>query len=523
MSGGDGGRVSRAGLEPDVPPPWGHRPSIYRHIRAHLSTGPLGLTPGGQSLPDDEVFRSRSPVRRVAELPAEAFGKAWAPDEGRMSAAIFGALKRATRAPSQANVRKLYDSVVASWGIDYLVAFRHVLMRDATVDRPRARALATWFARGAADREVVKWALATLRVVSRDEVDLLLTLGRHEEFTREAVDAARDSVGDPDRVIWELARHAPGWARIHAIWSLAGTSDPAIKSWMLREGFDQPILIQWTAHRRATTGGLLDALSREQIDDDLLKGAGCILRALVTTDPETGTPRGMSAYADGAAAVEAYLGHVLRSAGTLQQFVVVEGLARFCTDGEKDWAALAAHGWTPERRARIERRARGFLARDHCRALAIAGLSEDSADFDDAVAVAQALGIDTWDCEFRRRVGGEDRWYEVMLTDDPDRVERVTALALERIPLAEIATYPHDFNLYLIVQELRRFPGTGLALVHAALRSPEIGNRTVALKALAAWGESRWGPETRALLEAARDIEPEDEVRERMGKLLSSQ
>jgi len=496
----------------DLPPPWGDRPSIYQHVRAHLSTGPEGLTQGGESLPDDEVFRSQSHVHPVTDAPDEAFGTDWAPDEARTGASIFGALKRATRAPSQANVGRLYHSVVASSGIDYLDPFRYLLIDDATVDRRRAHELAKWFARGAADREVVKWALATLRVVSWDEVDLLLTLGRHEEFTSHAVDAARDSVSDPDRVIWELARHVTGWARVHAISCLAGTSDQAIKSWMLREWFDQSIVILWTAYTRATTGGLLDALSSEQIDDDLLKGAGQILLALIDV---SGCLRGMSHYVEGAAAVEGYLGHVLRSAGTLRQFLVVEGITRFCTDGGRDWATLAAYGWTPERRARIERQALGFLARDHWSALAIAGLSEDGAEFDDAVTVAQALGIDTWDRQFRRLVGGEDRWYEVMLTDDPQRVERVTALALERIP--------HDFNLFLIVQELARFPGKGLALVHAALRRSEIGNRKVALKALAAWGESRWGPETRAVLEAARDIEPVDEVRERMGKLLSGE
>jgi len=95
--------------------------------------------------------------------------------------------------------------VVASSGIDYLDPFRYLLIDDATVDRRRAHALAKWFARGAADREVVKWALATLRVVSWDEVDLLLTLGRHEEFTSHAVDAARDlgPDGEPPRTAVE--------------------------------------------------------------------------------------------------------------------------------------------------------------------------------------------------------------------------------------------------------------------------------------------------------------------------------
>lgn len=507
----------------DVPPPWGDRPSIYEHVRAHLSAGPEGLTAGGESLPDEEGIWSQSQDRQVADELDSPFGT-WAPDEARTSASILGLLKRAAHAASEANVRKLYDSVAATSGTDdYIYPFRHLLQDDTTVDRDRVRALAQWFARGAADREVVKWALATLGVVSRDEVDLLLTLGRHEEFTEYAVDAARHSVSDPDQVIWELARHVTGWHRAYAISRLAGASDQAIKGWMLREGFESLIMIEYAAYTLATTGGLLDALSREQIDDDLLKGAGRILQALITANASW--VRGMSDYAEGAAAVEAYLGHMLRSAGNLQEFLVVDDIRRFC--GE----ALAGYGWSPERRARIERAALGFLARDHWKTLAMAGLSQDSAEFETAVPVAQALGIDTWDHQFRRLVAGEDQWYGVMQTDDPQRVERVIPLALERIPIATAPAgelgvepaFPHDLNLFLIVQELRRFPGKGLALVHAALRSAGIGHRNVALRALAAWGESRWGPQTRALLEGARNIEPVDEVRERMGKLLSGE
>jgi hypothetical protein len=45
----------------------------------------------------------------------------------------------------------------------------------------------------------------------------------------------------------------------------------------------------------------------------------------------------------------------------------------------------------------------------------------------------------------------------------------------------------------------------------------------MALNALAAWGEWRWGPDTRPLLEAALKDEPVDDVRERIGKVLAGQ
>jgi hypothetical protein len=121
-----------------------------------------------------------------------------------------------------------------------------------------------------------------------------------------------------------------------------------------------------------------------------------------------------------------------------------------------------------------------------------------------------------------------------MQTDDRERVERVVALALERIPLAEIATGPEGedgigprfgehLKLAAVVGRLEYFPGMGLPLVHAALQSPSSFNRNHAIHALGAWGESHWGPETRALLEAAVESEPDDELRERMERVLAGE
>jgi hypothetical protein len=151
------------------------------------------------------------------------------------------------------------------------------------------------------------------------------------------------SVSEPHRLIWDLATHHDGWDRVHAIMGLAGTTDAEIKGWLLREGFGDWVMKLHTACTRATAGGLLDALSNEHVDDALLTGAGEILRALVTDQAVPDVE--ISDYADGVAAVEAYLGHVLRSAGTMQQFLVVDGIRRLCRDSERTgWRLRRAGG-----------------------------------------------------------------------------------------------------------------------------------------------------------------------------------
>ena len=204
---------------------------------------------------------------------------------------VFGSLKRATHAASLKNLQRLYDSAAGNSALDYIDPFLELLVNDATVERERVRQIAKWFAQAAPDREVVKWALATLGVVSRDEVDLLLTLGRHEEFTLYAVVAVKNSVAAPESVIWELGRHVKGWGRIHVVERLAGTENGDIKRWMLREGYENSIMLEYTAYTCATAGGLLEGLSAEALDDHLLKGAGEILDALISGDGNHGLRR----------------------------------------------------------------------------------------------------------------------------------------------------------------------------------------------------------------------------------------
>jgi hypothetical protein len=61
---------------------------------------------------------------------------------------------------------------------------------------------------------------------------------------------------------------------------LRETTDPDIRSWILREGYRNSIMHEYLAYIAATTGGLLEALRAETVDRRLLTAAGQILQAL---------------------------------------------------------------------------------------------------------------------------------------------------------------------------------------------------------------------------------------------------
>lgn len=75
--------------------------------------------------------------------------------------------------------------------------------------------------------------------------------------------------------------------------------------------------------------------------------------------------------------------------------------------------------------------------------------------------------------------------------------------------------------LTLIVQDLGRFPGVGWSLIRAAIRSPVIPNRNMAIKAQ--WDRKDWPADTAWTIKHALSVEPDDRVRERLRTLLRRQ
>lgn len=160
--------------------------------------------------------------------------------------------------------------------------------------------------------------------------------------------------------------------------------------------------------------------------------------------------------------------------------------------------------------------------------------SEDELEFAHADQAAKALGIDTWDIHWRRlkeKPADPGRWYHVMALCQDDRIEKVVEFAEANLNLAGIATgaadelglgrgFEQHSCLDYVLQELRRFPGRGVMLIEAGLKSPVVRNRNMAVAALAGWSRGEWSSGLESSLEQAAGCEPDENVRERMQKAL---
>ena len=125
--------------------------------------------------------------------------------------------------------------------VDAVVA---ALWATPGLDGDRVHELGTFLATQAPAPELVKLGLTLLGMVEGpDDRDVLLALGAHEELTIFAVVAMANRPDLGERDLWDLARRTRGESRLQVVERLGETRDPAIRAWLVREGYlDGPTL-----------------------------------------------------------------------------------------------------------------------------------------------------------------------------------------------------------------------------------------------------------------------------------------
>jgi len=479
-----------------------------------------------QTLPDElALAEDENRLRWAPGALDGAFGHHVARGDGKEKAAqITQAIVNVLRHSSRKNMRVLYQLLSEETPLDYIDDLLSGLSQSGAIDARRLRALTLFLATGAPDRQVVKCAMALLAFFPyQQSINILRTLGGHDEFTLYAVVAMR-AILPPEEYKQEwlaLARRVTGWGRIQLIERLPEEPDETLRQWLLRAGYANDVMVEYTAWHCAEHGRLHEALDGE-VDAELLAGAAEILRGMINGQPGPG----IDEYAFAALACERYLAHVIpATTGDLQHYQVVIEIARLAD--EESFA-------TEAERQKLKALCATIQAQPEWPALIEAGLyEEDVAIFDHALRLCREQGGDPWPAIYQRYRAQPENWlwYQMMQTDNADYIAQVVELAENELDLPAIASGPgkllgmgpqyrqHD-ALDSVLQDLKRFPGLGWELIQAGLQSPVTRNRHMALNALEAWPAASLPLETVALLEQARSQEPEEEVEKRLVQLL---
>jgi hypothetical protein len=510
------------------------RTSIYEHLRRHIHPEVPGLLPGGETLPDEEDFWSGRKLRWVAGgLDGTARHRAKREKPELTADQARWLLNKAAEGPTEPALRELHEFLVKFSVIDYIdTLLPAVASAGSRGDSGELIRIARWLVTASPNREPVKAGIALLGVLSKDdESDLLITLGRHDEFTLYSAVALTNMFEFPDTALMELGKHVHGWGRIGVIERLQYTTNPAVKNWMLRDGFRNTVMYEYSAYICAVAADLAGQLAQVEIDDELFDAATELLDALLTGGPA----KDINHYDDGVSVVQSYLRHLRVRPPALRTLRVSWLLKLRASRHSQSERSSLAEGrcWTPVFKNQIAEECREVMAWPVWPELTEKALaSDDPREFWLGLSSARILNIDTCDLCFAKLVAGGDYWFQVMGTDDPERAKRVVDFALETLPLKEMATGPaleigqgprwatHRY-LGVVLQGLEKFPGIGWPLIRAGFHSPGIRVRIMALRAFKKWSRALWPNDALTVMRLALNAEPDDELRQRLAEFLA--
>lgn len=503
--------------------------TLLGHVeRALAASGPGPLPASAQELPG-EPPRDPKELSWVAGA-LDSLGLGGSDPSEEAPAAAAAAVAAITRErPDTTVILALAELIGELDGPRPIDRFLDAIRHDRGLDRVRVAELARWLCCNGTRKGTVKAGLALLGITGEESDSFLIArLGLLEELTLYAVVALRNLLADPDPAVFGVAQNVSGWGRINAVRRLQGTSNPEIKSWLLRGGAENRVMTEEIAYIAASTGDLRSALEGES-DEDLLEHGAELLRALAAGGPA----KDMSDYADGAGAMAAFFGHMESAELTPRRVESLVRLERYLAKSARDNPLIPE-----EERRSLLASATNVLTRPEG-AQVIEGIlaSEQILDVTLGLSLADRFEIDgrpvarSW----LDRVPFNGYLWEWLLSHLAEgELASVLQDADRLLPLAELAAgaeeslglgpdYAADRALQIIVQALRRSPGVGWPLVATALKNRVTGNRNGALRVLDAWPIEDWPQAARAALLAAYEAEPKDDVRARIGKLIERQ
>ncbi|MFL6439924.1 MAG: hypothetical protein ACJ71Q_20295 [Terriglobales bacterium] len=504
--------------------PAGGKESIYKHILFHPS----------EPLPDEALVREKSKISWIAGAMDGVLGHHSSGKDSARAFDVLVGLRELLNRADRETLNCLYGLVIN----DSILSISDSLLGELTdstssLDRDRLRAVGSYFVTRSAHREAVKFGLIVLATSGKaDDLKIVQTVGRNEEFTLFAAFALERLAPNREQALWELAKSVQAWGRIHTVERLKDTRNPEIQAWMLREGFRNGVMDEYLACICARAGRLHSALNAPVIDNALLDGAAGIIHSLLLGGPA----ENIDHYAEAADACEAYVNCVWsRRDLPLKHFVTIAKLRDFLARAD-GWENRYKSGWTDVRRTNLKSICDEIFSRQIWRDHIDSGLSmADQRTFFEADTAANWLGIDTWAAHYSRVKAAplkSSSWYRLLEQTDDARIDEVLAFAESVIAFDQIATGPADElglgqefaahqTLDWLLQGLSSFPKRGWTFIKAGLQSPVIRNRNMAIRALSAWPRESWPPEAMALILEAYGSELNEHAKTALANLLA--
>lgn len=368
------------------------------------------------------------------------------------------------------------------------------------------------------NRECVKYGLSLLELFDTSENEelrnIIRTIGLSEEFSLFAIFVMRQWK-DGNNEIYQLAHKIHGWGRIHAIEHIQPETEE-IKKWFLTDGVYNEVM---SAYSALTCWQKSDAESvlKNKLTRDEFVGIRDIIDGLLDEGPVSG----ISEIENSDNIIITFLKQAKTFELDLDDYEVIYNIRVY-------FKSKSANN--PE----ITFLCQEFLTSDNCKVLVKAAVKKGQ-----AINLAQDLKLDFKEDILELLKSSFDSSYYLCNLLMPDLKYKDTVLELfqKNLPLHEMKTeptnslglgqkYQNQNYLESILQGLKRYPLEGQELVETALQSSPVRTRNFGLKVLEAWVNEKKVPlkelipEIYSLLCRLRDIEPNDNTKSAMDKLI---
>lgn len=518
------------GRKEDMLLPWVGRESIYDFLKVQFESG--DNTPGHSiNLPDEEEFLSEQSIRWAAGAMDGVLGHHFGKDKEKQELVdrFTNLLRKQCNNPNDKTRRATYLALMDDKLLGYIDELLNNIRAQKSINAGVLWNEALWLTTKGTHRGVVKAGIALLGLFNCESAsDILLILGRHDEFTLYVSVAIMNGMEDSENKLFELAKHVDGWGKIHIVERLEPMSEE-IKSWLLTKGFRNYVMDEYLAYTCAVKGELHLAITVDIIDKDLYKGAGGIISALINGGPA----EDIDDYEHSKTVIFEYLRHSSNMAHDSEDLNSIDRIKDFFED--EKWEERYECGWDQETREIGLNKCITLITNKNWDNQILQDLkSGDIYKWHCAVQAARLLKIDIWDQVYEQLIEDPQNssiYFELMKTSDRSRISKLIGFAERELPLEKMKGEPKDemgfgneFKLHncldMILQDLENFEGIGGNLIIAGLNSPVVRNRNMALKALKAWSKGSWPQEVMPILKRLVQIEPNEHTKKLIEEVL---
>lgn len=370
-----------------------------------------------------------------------------------------------------------------------------------------------------ADKECIKYGLSMLELFDIEQNEsiknVVRTIGLSDEFSLFAIFIML-SWEDGNNEVFQLAKKVHGWGRIHAVERIEPTTKE-IKYWLLADAVHNWIMPAYSALTCWEKSGA-DSVLRGDLNREEFSGLRDIIEGLL----DEGSVPGISEIENSDDVIITFLNQAKNLASHIDDYEVIRSIRIHFEDEDTG-------------NPNIVDLCREILSSDSCMAAVKGAVVRGQ-----SIPLAHELGIDYRADVFKVLESDFEEKAHVCdtLLDDSIYRRKVLDLFRQKLSLAEIKTGPKktlgmgknywkEDALEWLMQGLRNYPVEGQEFVEAGLQAAPVRTRNGAIYVLEKWVLAKekpladFLPDFQTLLMRLKDVEPDEQIKKRMEKLVS--